>query len=235
MIRPQHIFFDLDHTLWDYERNAEETIRELVDTYQNHFGRQLAFEELFPVYSHQNAIHWDQYRKNEIDSATLRIRRWREAFGHFGIADDPWMEDLSADFIRICPQKTTLIPQAREVLEILHQHFPLHLITNGYLDVQKVKLACSGLGPFFQSMMTPEICGVKKPNPKIFHDALALANCPAENALYIGDSYAEDVEGGKAAGLEVIYFNPDGDPNPGGFAEIRELSELIEKLGLPQF
>jgi putative hydrolase of the HAD superfamily len=235
MTRPHHIFFDLDHTLWDYERNAEETILELVETYQGHFGRRLEFAEIFPIYSHQNELHWDLYRKNEIDSATLRIRRWRETFSHFGIDHDPWMDELSADFIRICPQKTSLMPQAKEVLDELHQHFPLHLITNGYLDVQKVKLACSGLGQYFQSMMTPEICGVKKPHPKIFQDALSQANCLPENALYIGDSYAEDVEGGHAAGMQVIYFNPDGDPNPGRFMEIRELGELFERLVPPQF
>lgn len=235
MTRPQHIFFDLDHTLWDYERNAEETIRELVETYRSHFGEELGFEDIFPVYSHQNEIHWDLYRKNEIDASTLRISRWQATFGHFGIGHDPWMESLSADFISICPRKTKLIPQAMEVLQSLRQHFPLHLITNGYLEVQKIKLACSGLGPFFSSMTTPETSGVKKPHPKIFMDALAEADCKPENALYIGDSYAEDVEGGNSVGMKVIYFNPDGDPNPGGFAEIKELQELASILGLHQF
>lgn len=230
--RPEHIFFDLDHTLWDYETNSKATIAQLLIDYQAHFGRQIHFDELFPIYSKHNFEHWDRYRKNEIDSATLRISRWEATFLDFGIERDDWIDRLSVDFITHCPQKTQLMPDAKRVLEILSKEFPMHLITNGYLDVQKVKIACSGLDQYFQEMTTPETAGVKKPNPKIFLDALEKAKCKPENALYIGDSYAEDVEGGHQVGMKVIYYNPESAENPRNFPEIQHLSELLSLLGM---
>lgn len=230
--QPQQLFFDLDHTLWDYEANSKETIQDLVIDYQRHFGRRIDFEDLFPIYSNQNYIHWDQYRKNEIDSETLRVRRWTATFSELGVDHGNWIERLSLDFIQNCPLKKQLMPAAEQVLDSLAAIYPMHLITNGFLDVQKVKLAESGLNKYFGSMTSPQCSGVKKPNPKIFLDALAKANCPPENALYIGDSYAEDVEGGHNVGMQVIYFNPFKAENPGGFNEIQHLEELLPFLGL---
>ena len=229
---PQQIFFDLDHTLWDYESNSKETIQELVEDYQTHFGRRIGFEDVYPVYSKVNAVHWDQYRKNEIDSETLRISRWTTTFSKLGIDRGDWMERLSVDFIQNCPLKKQLMPGAEAVLDKLATVYPMHMITNGLIDVQKIKIAQSGLDKYFGTMTTPETSGVKKPNPKIFHEALQLANCPAEHALYIGDSYAEDVQGGHNVGMQVIYFNPENRANPDGFNEIQGLSELLPFLGL---
>ena len=235
MIQPQHIFFDLDHTIWDYEANSRETIATLVDEYQKKFGRRIEFEALFPVYSAHNATHWDLYRKNEIDSNTLRIRRWELTFSEFGIPRADWMENFSTDFIQFCPMKTQLMPEAEAVLDVLVANYPLHLITNGLLDVQKIKIAQSGLDRYFKTMTTPECSGVKKPHPKIFLDALEKAQCAPENALYIGDSYAEDVEGGHEVGMKVLFFNPEAKAHPGIHPEIKSLSQILPMLGLNQF
>lgn len=226
MKRPHHIFFDLDHTLWDYETNSIETIRELLVEFRPQMGRVLSFEEFYPIYFEHNHVLWGRYRKNEIDNLTLRYQRWRMTFADFGIAEADWMQDMSEAFLDQCPRKPALMPNAMDLLELVSQHYPLHIITNGFAQIQDLKLDFSGLRPFFDVIVTPDGVGEKKPHPKIFHEALSAAACAPEHALYIGDSYPEDMIGGSAVGMQVIYFNPKGKENPEGFPEVRDLMEL---------
>lgn len=232
MRKPRHIFFDLDHTLWDYDANAEETIRELLDHFRPDFGRSISFEEFYAIYSIHNQNLWTIYRQNQIDNLTLRYQRWRMTFEDLGYAEAEWMQEMSTRFLDLCPRKPTLLPNAIEVLEVLCRHFPMHIITNGFAEIQDLKLDHSGLRKYFDVIVTPDVSGFKKPHPQIFKDALAAADCLPADALYIGDSHAEDMVGGSAIGMDVIFFNPKGKANPGGFQEIQDLQELIPMLGL---
>jgi YjjG family noncanonical pyrimidine nucleotidase len=231
-IKPQHIFFDLDHTLWDYETNSIATIHELLVEFAPQIGREMAFEEFYPIYFEHNHVLWSRYRHNEIDNLTLRYERWRMTFADFGIAEAGWMYDMSEAFLEQCPRKPGLMPNALFILDLVREHYPLHLITNGFSHIQDLKLAHSGLRQYFDVIVTPDGVGEKKPHPKIFQEALAAADCTPENALYIGDSYAEDVIGGHGAGMQVVYFNPKGKENPAGFPEIQDLMELRAFLDL---
>jgi putative hydrolase of the HAD superfamily len=230
MARPQHIFFDLDHTLWDYETNSIATIHELLETYRPHIGRSMHFGEFYPIYFDHNHDLWTLYRKNEIDNLTLRYQRWRMAFEDLGVAEASWMHDMSEAFLDICPRKPALMPNAVEVLDALRQHYPLHIITNGFAPIQDLKLDHCGLRPYFDVIVTPDAVCHKKPHPQIFHEALAAADCAPSDALYIGDSYIEDVLGGHAVGMQVVYYNPKGKENPDGFKEIVDLMELVDVL-----
>jgi putative hydrolase of the HAD superfamily len=230
--RPHHIFFDLDHTLWDYDANAEETIRELLVDYRPHFGAELAFEVFFPIYLGHNHRLWAAYRNREIDNITLRNQRWKDAFRDLGILEGDWIQQFGDDFLEICPRKSNLLPNAISLLEAIHPHYPLHIITNGFAAIQDVKLECSGLRRYFDVIITPDKSGCTKPNPQIFRDALAEAKCLPEHSLLVGDSYPEDIIGGSGAGMNVIYFNPKGKENPDGFPEIRDLMDLVGLLEL---
>jgi putative hydrolase of the HAD superfamily len=228
--RPQQIFFDLDHTLWDYATNARETVQELFVRYEDHFGKTVDFGEFYPVYKAHNMRLWEDYRNNLIDAFHLRLTRWQVAFADFGVADNGWMLQFSEDFITLCPQKLNLIPNAWHVLEILSRHYPLHIISNGLAQVQDVKLASSGLRGFFDVVVTPDVCDSKKPDAKIFLHALERAGCVAQDALFIGDNYEEDVLGGISVGMNVVYFNPEKEPNPAGHPQIEDLMELVPFL-----
>jgi putative hydrolase of the HAD superfamily len=228
MTKPQHIFFDLDHTLWDYETNSIETIHELLGMYSNEIGQPLTFDEFYPIYHGHNHDLWTQYRKNEIDNLALRYQRWRLAFADFGVAEAEWMYTMSEQFLDICPRKPGLMPNAMAMLDFVSKDYPLHIITNGFAPVQDLKLAHSGLRPYFDVIVTPDGVGVKKPDPKIFLAALEAANCAPQDALYIGDSYIEDMLGGKAVGMDVVYFNPKGKENLDGFQEIGDLMEIVK-------
>lgn len=232
MVAPRHIFFDLDHTLWDYDTNAEETVRELLVSYQSLIGQAVPFEVFYPIYLHHNHRLWEDYRNNAIDAHTLRNQRWKDAFGDVGVPHAEWMLNFGEDFLDICPQKPHLIPNAIQVLEVIGAAYPLHIISNGFGAIQEVKLNCSGLERFFDVVITPDISGAKKPHPKIFLDALAAADCIPEHALLVGDSYSEDILGGSAVGMQVIFFNPKGKENPHAFSEIQDLRELLTVLGL---
>lgn len=225
-MHPRHIFFDLDHTLWDYESNSIATIRELLVMFAPNMGREIPFEEFYPIYHGHNHDLWSRYRHNEIDNLTLRYQRWRMAFADLGIVEDAWMYDMSEAFLDICPRKPGLMPNAVAILEHLAPHYPLHILTNGFAHIQDEKLAHSGLRRYFDVIVTPDKGGFKKPHPQIFLEALSLIDCEPADALLIGDSYPEDIVGGNAIGLPVIFYNPKGKENPGGFPEVRDLWDL---------
>jgi putative hydrolase of the HAD superfamily len=228
MTETKHIFFDLDHTLWDYETNSIATIQELLLTYAPQIGATIPFETFYPIYLEHNEELWRQYRLNEIDNLTLRYQRWLLTFHGLGIVEGEWMKDISEDFIDICPRKPGLMENALALLDALAPRYPLHIITNGFGFIQKAKLSHSGLDRYFDVIVNPEQVGVKKPHPLIFQTALEAAGCAASEALFIGDSYPEDVLGAHGVGMEVLYYNPTGKANPGNF---KEISDLIEVLG----
>lgn len=226
-----HIFFDLDRTLWDFERNSAETLRELFDGLKlGHAGIPDA-EAFVRLYIEKNDLCWALYRENKISKDRLRTERFVLALAAFGIHDDALALELAETYVERSPLKTGLLPHTLETLAYLAKKYTLHIITNGFEEVQHIKLKQSGLEPYFKTVTTSERAGCKKPDAQIFRHALAVAGAYTFNSLMVGDDFAVDVAGALAAGLKAIHFAPD--PNvltPQGVPRIYDLQELRQWL-----
>lgn len=226
------IFFDLDHTLWDFDRNAREALEELYLVYR--------FDEIFgpsgvdsfiTTYSRNNQRLWGLYNAGQIDKASLRERRFRDTFTELGADPRAFPQKFEEDYLSICPRKTHLFPYALETLQYLKARYSLHLISNGFREACTVKIRYSGLAGYFDNVVISEIVGVLKPDPAIFAHALGKAQVGAMEAVMIGDSLEADVKGALGAGIEAVYFNPEGkQDSAGGYLDIRCLSDLQRLL-----
>jgi putative hydrolase of the HAD superfamily len=223
------LFFDLDRTLWDFEQNSFEELMFLFEKYQLR-ERGIADPASFiKMYKEINENCWALYRVNKITKEELRGKRFYDALVYFGVDDKEMGENIGEDYIANCPYRTKLLPGAIPVLEYLSQKYEMHIITNGFEEVQHIKLRESGLTPFFDKIITSEQVDVKKPDPKIFNYALEQANCKAENAVYIGDDFHVDIDGAQKCGWTAIYFNPNNlTDNTSGAADIQNLNQLLE-------
>ena len=205
----KHIFFDLDHTLWDFERNAEETKREMFEIL-NLKDRGIDNYEIFRAeYIGINQALWALYRENKIEKDELKFRRFYDTLCLFGIDDIKLGEAMAEAFIEGITTKTYLFPFTRELLDYLFPKYPLHIITNGFDEVQFGKLKNSDLGKYFTQIITSEEAGSKKPDPEIFHFALQKAGADAAESLMIGDDLEVDMAGARQLGIDQIYVNHD--------------------------
>jgi putative hydrolase of the HAD superfamily len=202
-----HLFFDLDHTLWDFEANAQETMGELLDELPLHHGS-LRLDEFFPRYRVHNDRMWKQYRNGEIDKATLRITRFLRTLEEFGISDREVAKWMEKEYLARSPYKKNLFPEAIETLIYLKERYELHIITNGFEEVQHIKLKESTLGEHFDVIVTSEQAGVRKPHHNIFRYALSRTGAVKERSLMIGDNLEADILGAKQAGWDQVFFNP---------------------------
>ncbi len=227
----KHIFFDLDHTLWDLERNSAETITELLASY-NVDEKVIASKPGFiKEYNKINDALWDQYRLGTIDRKTLRYERFRRVFLFFGIEDQQLAHDFGNAFVRDSPLKPHLIPGALEVLEHLSGHYTLHIITNGFAEAQEKKIKNAGIAHYFEHIINSEMAGFNKPDPRIFEYSLALAKAGKSESIMVGDHLEADILGAKRAGIDQIYYNPARRPHYEELTyEIIHLKELIDLL-----
>jgi putative hydrolase of the HAD superfamily len=204
----QHIFFDLDLTLWDFEKNSTEALTELFDELEISSKYSVDFQAFVEVYLKFNETMWDQYRNNQITKEELRVQRFHQSLLYFGINDKKLSENLGDGYIAKGPLKTNLFPFAVEVLDYLASKYKLHIITNGFAEVQEVKLVNSGIRQYFQNVVTSESAGYKKPDPRIFHYSLYRAKAKSKKSIMIGDHLEIDCVGARNAGLDQVYFNP---------------------------
>ena len=226
----KYVFFDLDHTLWDFERSSEETLSELFSNYQGRIGRGISFEQFLACYQQNNELLWRRYERSEIKSAELRVLRWANTFGELGVEMGTWTEQMGKEYLHICPRKPYLVEGAREVLDYLSNDYEVHMITNGWTDTQHVKLNHSGISDCFGKVITSDWADAKKPDRKIFDFALAETGAEREKCLYVGDNYDSDVEGGMKAGWDVVFYNPEKLENPINAPQIVALKELHDML-----
>lgn len=203
-----HIFFDLDHTLWDFDTNARETL------YQLHCDLQLAergvhdFDLFLKHYLEHNDRLWERYRKGLIRQDELRLKRMVLTLLEFQIADDALCREMNDLFLQLLPTRTRLFPDTKEVLQYLtDKGYALHLITNGFDKVQHSKLKSSGLHPYFREVVTSECSNSLKPEPAIFEYALSKARATVHESIMIGDSLEVDIAGAKAIGMDSIHTN----------------------------
>lgn len=223
----KHIFFDLDRTLWDFDAAAEVAFEKIYEQYHlKELGIPSA-HEFHEVYHPLNERLWELYRANQITKEELNRTRFLKPLEHYGIHDIALADHLSEDYVYWSPRIVQLVPGTMELLEYLKPKYHLHLITNGFQEVQHTKLNGSGMEPFFETLTVSEEVGVKKPDPEIFRYALRKAHATPEESLMIGDEMAVDIDGARAAGMGQLFFNPSGQPASGTRTyEVRHLLEI---------
>jgi YjjG family noncanonical pyrimidine nucleotidase len=221
------VFFDLDHTLWDFEKNsalAFETVFKMQEL-------DVDMNEFLKFYVPINREYWERYRKDEITQKQLRYGRLKDAFDliHFPISDEV-IEVLSVEYIHYLPKFNHLFDGTIEILDYLKGKYNLHIITNGFAEIQGNKLDNSYISHYFKTMTNSEMAGVKKPNQQIFDYALDLAQAKKENSIMIGDCIEADVQGALDAGLDAIFFNENNVPVAENIKQINHLIELKKHL-----
>jgi len=230
--RYSHIFFDLDHTLWDFRTNSRATLRELhADLGLEEKGVPSA-SELIEVYEEVNAGLWRRYEEGRIPKEVLRVLRFRNTLGRFGVRNDRLSDRLATEYLDRCPRKPALHAGVRELLDDLVRDHRLHIITNGFSEVQRIKLACSGIAAHFEVVLTSEAAGAAKPDPRIFRRALDLAGALPAESLMVGDDARNDTGGARAAGLDQAHFTGEEGVVPDEeatyrFAHFGELKRLL--------
>lgn len=208
------LFIDLDDTLWDTYHNNKECLEELYRDYR--FDRFYAsFEAFFAVYFPNNLRLWDEYRRGVIDKPTLIVERFLGVLRPFGITDTAFILRMNDDFLQRTTLKTRVVPGSFELLEYLRPKFRMYILSNGFREVQEKKLQNAGLAPYFDRMVLSEDAGINKPHKRIFDYALVNTNSRRKDTLMIGDSWEADVSGAHGAGIDQLWFNPEGLPAQG--------------------
>ena len=199
---PKALFFDWDHTLWDHDLNAKEVLLDLAVEYE------LAIEPLsyWASFEKINNGLWDQYAAGEISQAELRETRFVRFFKELALEGPA--QEFGDKYLERAPRKTNLMPGAFELIQDLAAHYPLYILTNGFDDIQYVKIEGAGMRPFFREIITSQQVGTKKPSPLFYVYALERAGVKAEEALMIGDHVEADVRGALNAGIPAIHYNP---------------------------
>lgn len=202
----KHIFFDLDHTLWDFEKNSALAFQQIFKEQ----SIELNFENFLKVYKPINFDYWRLYREEKISKEKLRYGRLKDTFETLNFTiSDKLIDVISVDYISYLPNYNYLFDGTLELLEYLKDNYQMHIITNGFEEVQGLKLEKSGIIKYFKEIITSESVGVKKPNPRVFEFALQKANATKENSIMIGDSLEADVYGALNFGMDAIFFNPE--------------------------
>jgi len=204
MLRPEveHIFFDLDHTLWDFERNSAAAFEVLLAE----LAIPLDIQVFHGVYSPINEAYWELYRQGLISQQELRLGRLRDSFHQLNVSvEESVIQQASEGYIDLLTTFTHLMPGTVELLDYLKPNYTLHIITNGFREAQARKLAHSSLAPYFDQVIDSESVGVKKPHPLIFESALQRAAAKKESALMVGDHLEADVLGALSLGWQAVH------------------------------
>lgn len=230
MKKYKSIFFDLDHTLWDFETNSRETLIELHGQYQLE-DHGINLPEFLSTFKKINAGLWNLYDTGQIKQDVIRLQRFHRIFQEFNVDKYDLSVQFSTDYVGKSPKKKNLLPHAKEVLDYLNPNYPMHIITNGFSEIQSTKLSSSEILPYFQSIVTSELAGHKKPSKEIFEYALKQNNLQPHEVVMVGDNLITDMGGAKNALLDTIYFNPEKIQHTEQLThEIASLAELKNLL-----
>ncbi|RZK50840.1 MAG: noncanonical pyrimidine nucleotidase, YjjG family [Pedobacter sp.] len=224
----KHIFFDLDHTLWDFDKNAQETLLELYVKYKLDSLGVKSSLEFIERYTENNHLLWAQYHRGEITKNKLREQRFRKTFLELGMDPDYIPHEFEDEYVRLSPTKTNLFENTLSTLTYLSKSYHLHIISNGFKEPTLTKMQVSDLNPYFKNIIISEDVGVNKPHPDIFKYALDKAEATLPESIMIGDSIEADIRGAQSFGLKAIYFNPQMIPVPHDVNwQIHNLNELL--------
>ncbi|MBA3680672.1 MAG: noncanonical pyrimidine nucleotidase, YjjG family [Bacteroidetes bacterium] len=221
----KHIFFDLDDTLWDFEKNSGLILQQLFLEFDLTGKLKTDFNNFHTTYKKTNSLLWLQYAKKEIDKKYLRNHRFNLVFNQFDY--DNYDENLiiTDHYLNRAPNGKHLKEGCIDILEYLKQNYQLHIITNGFKEIQHIKIDGSGLRNYFSNIIISEEHNLTKPDEQIFRLAETLSGAKKEECIMIGDSFTSDVEGALNAGWEAIYFSLELDKTYTG-RSISNLGEL---------
>jgi putative hydrolase of the HAD superfamily len=216
------IFFDLDHTLWDFDRNSVLAFDKIFAAHHPTIDT----EKFIEIYAPINQACWKLYQVDKITHEELRYNRLKQSFDvmNYSISDEA-IGKISHDYIEFLPDNNQLFDGAIEVLDYLLPKYNLHIITNGFAEVQHKKINNSGLESYFKTVTNSEMAGVKKPHRNIFEFALSLAKTNKENAIMIGDCIDADVRGAIDFGMKAILFD---EKNTHNIPEVLTINRLVE-------
>ncbi len=204
----KHLFFDLDHTLWDFEANSRQTLEELYESMNLQTKGINDFDLFHKNYLVHNDKLWDRYRKGFIKVDELRWKRMWLTMLDFKIADEPLAREMGVIFLDLLPTRKILFPHTIEILDYLSEkNYQLHLITNGFEKTQHSKLINAGLTRYFKEVITSEGSNSLKPHKEIFDYALKKANAKPDESIMLGDSIEVDILGGLNAGIDQVHVN----------------------------
>ncbi len=224
----KHIFFDLDHTIWDFDRNAQETLLELYDSYKLADLGINSAAHFIKTYTTNNHRLWSEYHLGKISKHTLRDQRFKRTFLDLGLSPDLIPQYFEEEYVNLGPSKKNLFDGAEKVLTYLRNKYTLHIISNGFKEATLTKMSVSNLNPYFKNVVISEDVGVNKPDKAIFEYALNLAQAKKPESIMIGDSIEADIYGAQNFGMKAIFFNPLKAQKPADVAqEIHHLEELL--------
>lgn len=200
------LFFDLDDTLWDFQTNSAAAFAAIFDQHQLPFTT----AQFLPLYRPINERYWQLYRDGEISKTELRLNRLSDTFHAMKVeVSADLVQQIADDFNRNLNNYTSLMPGVIDTLDYLYPRYNLHILTNGFTEVQDTKLKNSKLSPYFKTVTASEESGAKKPDPAIFAQALNRAQADKATSVMIGDNLQADIHGALKFGVQAIYFNPN--------------------------
>ena len=221
------VFFDLDHTLWDFEKNSALAFETIFKNYQIEIDLDKFLKHYIPI----NLKYWEMYRTEQITQIQLRYGRLKDTFDLITYEiEDEKINLLSDKYIHYLPKYNHLFDGTIEILEYLKPKYNLHIITNGFAEIQNNKLNNANISHYFQTITNSEMAGVKKPNPIIFQHALDKAQAKKESSIMIGDCLEADIYGAIHSGFEAILFNEDKKTTPENIKQIHHLLQLKKYL-----
>ena len=219
----KHIFFDLDHTLWDFDKNSELAFAQIFQQQNININIQTFIDIYIPI----NHACWKLYENNQISSEDLRLMRLKQTFQNLSYdISEANLSKIADEYIALLPEFNHLFENTIDVLEYLSQKYTLHLITNGFTDVQHKKINNAKLTHFFKTFTNAEIAGEKKPHQQIFQHALSLAQAHKAESIMIGDSMHADVQGALDFGIKALFFNHNDKEKIHNYQQITHLKEL---------
>ncbi|MEO5997640.1 MAG: YjjG family noncanonical pyrimidine nucleotidase [Chitinophagaceae bacterium] len=204
----KHLFFDLDHTLWDFDANSRLTLQELYLSFELAQKGVTNFDLFHKTYLVHNDLLWARYRNGFIKVDELRWKRMWLTLIDFKIGDENLARLMGEQFLHLLPSRKALFPGTIETLQFLtDKNYQLHLITNGFEKTQHNKLKHSGLDIFFKEVITSESSNSIKPNKEIFDYAFEKTKSQCHECIMIGDSMEADIQGAINAGIDQVYMN----------------------------
>ncbi|XZF13716.1 YjjG family noncanonical pyrimidine nucleotidase [Chitinophagaceae bacterium MMS25-I14] len=225
----KHLFFDLDHTLWDFDRNSELTLHKLYEEYDLKSLGIDDFDAFHHTYNGHNDRLWERFRNGFIKRDDLRWKRIWYTLLDFKIGNTHLAHELSSAYLEILPRQTVLVPFAKELLDHCSGKYRMHLITNGFETTQWQKMQFSGIAGYFDEVVTSEKCNSLKPHKEIFEYALKATGASIEESIMIGDAIDIDILGAINAGWDQVYFNPKKQQhNRKPTYEVDSLGQLME-------
>ena len=223
-----HLFFDLDNTLWDFNKNSKLVLQKIFS--DNSFEKKLSvdFNTFHEFYYKKNDELWHLYYFNKIKKEELRYKRFHDTFLNFGVDDLYLSKEIAEEYVKVSPYSKELMPGCIETLEHLSSNYHLHIITNGFLEVQNIKIDNCGLRSYFKEIIISEEHGLTKPHIDIFRLGERLAKTTSDKCIMIGDNWVSDIEGAIGAGWKAVFLkgNEEAKFAHDNISVIKELNEL---------